>query len=1023
MAGSHTGRTLNLKHLQPTGVEHALSETPRPREKEELRAEEDEVKSNGALVSYSAEIEQSVSRPGTQGTMSAVNVQDPRSIYADLVTRLSGDAATFKSPALFCESLLQQTERARRMAAAAGTGTMMPPGSVSHASPLQAASACWALDVLAQSAGCKEVLTEIRDALYPCLFIDYGRGYANAPPFIRARFSEAHVASNPYLASDFFFEHFGEARAEVSHLTSTNSVLQGRLRTNVAAVNKVLARLSDHSLRPVFNAWRFWCRRNRVERFARDLTRRHGNRDTRRYVLDGTLSRWRLTVEQRRTVNLKQRVHALEYQLENTKNQFQLQCFRSDKYLRLVEELREELAETRAKRDELLAKTRELQQDLQHYQDRSRDRMNRYVSVLVDELARWRRLARRRIEGEKQRIDQLAFATTGDGATAAEEAGDDDATGTDNTTAEIESQLLAWCSAVLRQAVVSTVKEITNWTSDWHSGEVLLLLMHHVFPGQVPLAPLQEASVSKRVEQVVDIGRKVGVAHLPTANDILEGAGDMMILVAAELYNRNAALNRIHEDVTPYEPVAHVVEPPKPGQTRRRKKTAEEIAAERAAKNPPPREEGAEGESEAAAPTEAAAAAEEIDEWIEEEVPPPSCDAENLPEMLRDADDELRRLVDLDHDSVNRDKHVWRTQEMLNGYASYIARERLQGRSVVVVDKKDVARYCKFAKNRFVDIGVKYKMPPADYVGMWHNFDQQLDALKNVLQKQYQDLRRIFTFYCRGKSLMSEADFWRFITDIRALDRTCTRHHVDRIFAIANDDEPPVPKNGKSFQIDEESSSDDESHEHKDDLDDVEVEDEENSETELIPSEFVECLIRIADRKFPGKQLHERFQHFMDVHVVPFACKSDTDKFKKEIQSAQTQTAVQKYQRELVKVFNYYAKGSRQTGKKKTKTMLLENFVHFMKEACVMSQSLDESAAASVFSTVSTSPDEANKEIDHREFLEAVVCMAVFKTPSPFVPLDKKVEVISSAVIGNLRAKLKPAVNLADMPIVTLKQS
>ena len=341
-AGASSARSFSIKQLHAEGSPHTLTETPRPAVHETVDEAQPADRDAGALVSYGGSA--STSRPGTQGGMlSAVNVQDPRSLYIDLVVKLSGDTATFKSPALFCESLLQQTDRTRRLAEAGVTGTILPPGSVSHASPLQAAAACWALDVLAHNAGCKDVLVQIRDALYPCLFIDHGRGYANAQPHVRARFNEAEVISNPYLASDFFFEHFGEAREQVSSLTSTNSLLQGRMKSNVHSVTKTIARLCDKSLRPVFSAWRLWCRKNRVDRFAKDLMRRHGNRDTRRLMLDGTLGRWRLTVEQRRTVNLKQRVHALEYQLENTKNQFQLQCFRSDKYLRIVEELREAL--------------------------------------------------------------------------------------------------------------------------------------------------------------------------------------------------------------------------------------------------------------------------------------------------------------------------------------------------------------------------------------------------------------------------------------------------------------------------------------------------------------------------------------------------------------------------------------------------------------------------------------------------------------------------------------------------------
>jgi hypothetical protein len=953
-----TARTTVVKRLTADSADHALLSAHEVHPPHTSRSA-DRSRYDGALVSMESALlptHELVPAHEPESTMT-----DPRTRYMDLLRKVSGDSKRFRSSALFCEALLQQScdphADATRSHAASAVALRLP------VDPVRAASACWALDLLSRNSACQESLTEIREVLFPCLFIDFDKGAAVAPAHVRARFSDNEIAENPYLATDFYFEHYDSSRLDIGQLKQQLDVLQRKLRTTSSSVTRVLQRGCQQSTRPFFTSWRLWCRQNRIDRFAKDLLRRHGHRDTRRYVLDGTLTRWRLSVEQNRCVNLKQRVHALEYQLENTKNQFQLQCFRSDKYLRLVEELREELSQTRDVRDDLQTQVRDLQRELQLFQDTSRDQLNRHVSVQMEELGRWRRFARRKVEADKARAELLAFVTSGEGLQAdAEEAGDDAETGTDNMTAEIESQLLQWCSAVMRQSVVATVKQVTNWTTDWHSGEVLLLLMHHVFPGAIPLAPLQEASVAKRAEQIAEIGKKVGVAHLPQPSDLLEGAGDMMILVAAELYNRHAALCRVSEQAPEFEPIVHELVAPEDGR-------------------------------------------------------PPAFDAEMLPEMLADADKELRRLADCDSESVMKDKHVWRTQEVLNGYASYITRERLQGRTVVVVDKKDVARFCKFAKNRYTDTAARFKMPPVDHAGMWLAFDQQLDALKAVLQKNYQDLRRVFTFYCRGKSLMSEADFWRFVADVRALDRTVTRAHVDKIFAIANDDTPPVAKMGRSF--DTGLSSDDE----EGDADDGELEDEENSETELIPSEFVECLVRIAEKKFAGKMLHERFQQFMQMHVVPFACKSDTDKFKKEIHSAQTQTSVQKYQKDLVKVFNYYAKGNRTAGKKKSKTMVLGDFQHFLKEAVVMSQALDETAAASVFNTVSSSAEESNKEIDHREFLEAIVCMSVFKTPSPFIPLDKKVEVISSAVINNLRNKLKPAVVLMEYPVVTLKQA
>jgi len=434
----------------------------------------------------------------------------------------------------------------------------------------------------------------------------------------------------------------------------------------------------------------------------------------------------------------------LEFQLENAKNQFQLQCYRSDKYLRLVEELREEFAAMRENRDNLATKVRDMEAELKSFQAAARQQLNRDVNACLQELYKWRRFARRKVELDAAQAEAICVGNV-DAPTVLDDEDEDDELPSSpqskkleaetNPNVESEKILLRWANSVVRSSVVSTVKRVSNFTTDYQSGEVVLLLLHAVHPTHVPLSPLQEMSVVKRVDQIVEIARNVGVGTLPRASDILEAAGDMMVIVTAELYNRFVMQHRVRQESLSSEVAAAML----------------------------------------------------------------TYDADMMTTVLADSEAELSKLAETEKAAAGKDVMVWKAQESLQQYAGFILRERLDGRSVMMLDTKDVQRFCKFSKLRYGDIAFKYQKAPVDFPGSWQPFDLQLDELSQTLQKHYQDLRKAFTHYCNGKSMISDGDFWRFCADIRVLDaKLLTRQHVDKIFQIANNDEPPLPPGKKA---------------------------------------------------------------------------------------------------------------------------------------------------------------------------------------------------------------------------------
>ena len=720
--------------------------------------------------------------------------------------------------------------------------------------------------------------------------------------------------------------------------------------------------------------------RKKIERFAKEMNRKHGRREHRRALLESAFFQWRFAVECARSVNHQERIHGLLFQLDNAKNQFQLQCFRSDKYLRTVEELRENLARLREERDGYRKQCHEMEDRLRQHDDLARKELNQHINVLAHELVRWRQYARDKVEERLlslQELDALQPPKSSNdessssipakkNVTDEEEMDLEGVPETKDDTAEPsslrsakevdkenarpaispEKALLCWCNVIVRQMCdIVQVAEVTNFTTSFQSGEVLLLLLHHVFPNDIPFTPLQESNNTKRAELICELARKVGVAHLFRPTDIVDGTGDVMLATTAELFSRSLLLRS--SSSTPH------------GGEQQNTDTLEQLPVAEA-----------------------------------------SYDVRMVPRILEEATKEFESLKAEEAQSLVRLEELKQVEEAVAQHAAYLVRERLKGHPIQVLDGKEVARFCKVNKARFADIAFKYAACPSERKAeTWLPFDAQLDELKKTVKKYFHPIRRVFIYYAGSTSTtMSDADFWRFCSDIRLIDSTVTRHVVDRIFAVANSETV-----GEAAV--EEASDED-----------PPPEEEDNPATELIPSEFVECLIRFADRKIASKMIHERFEAFFMLHVESFACKSEMDRFKKDCYEPSTQAAVQRYAKDLVKVFLHYSKG-----KGKQRSISVQDYTQLIRDGGIGTDWIDDSAVSSIFRNLLSEGEL--EELDQRSFLESIVAVSSFRVPTPFISLDKKIDVAVTALLSQLRAKLKGVVAISDvkpMPLQSL---
>ena len=78
------------------------------------------------------------------------------------------------------------------------------------------------------------------------------------------------------------------------------------------------------------------------------------------------------------------------------------------------------------------------------------------------------------------------------------------------------------------------------------------------------------------------------------------------------------------------------------------------------------------------------------------------------------------------------------------------------------------------------------------------------------------------------------------------------------------------------------------------------------------------------------------------------------------------------------------------------------------------SSSLDEASITQIFQNVASPTDDlAGRELQAHEFLDALVCVSFYKVPSPFIPLEKKIETTILTLLNYLRGRLKGLVTLS----------
>eukprot|EP00759_Apiculatamorpha_spiralis_P000374 PhF_6_TR10074/c0_g1_i1/m.15637 len=169
-----------------------------------------------------------------------------------------------------------------------------------------------------------------------------------------------------------------------------------------------------------------------------------------------------------------------------------------------------------------------------------------------------------------------------------------------------------------------------------------------------------------------------------------------------------------------------------------------------------------------------------------------------------------------------------------------------------------------------------------------------------------------------------------------------------------------------------------------------------NPENMLIANEFVQLLCRVAARKFINEPLpnnataplkvSDALTTLLTKHIIPKAYIADSVEFKQEIFSELVQSVLKKLRRHTMKVFKHYCSGHDNSA-----GITAEEFTTMLKDAGALEAPLTQRHIMEIYAQFQECPDMASSALVYSEFEEALVCVAVFRNPAPYIPLHTKV--------------------------------
>ncbi|KAJ9461952.1 Fimbrin [Diplonema papillatum] len=195
-----------------------------------------------------------------------------------------------------------------------------------------------------------------------------------------------------------------------------------------------------------------------------------------------------------------------------------------------------------------------------------------------------------------------------------------------------------------------------------------------------------------------------------------------------------------------------------------------------------------------------------------------------------------------------------------------------------------------------------------------------------------------------------------------------------------------------------------------------EAADEYNPADELTAAEWVDCIVHIAHAVASGPgdpqpgclNLAQCLDDFVEGLMKKYACQSNVDEFRDQIYRKDVQAVLSRHNKALQAVFKFYsAFDSSKAKPEDDDDISFHEFRQLLRDAKLLDGTLTLEAAQELFKFMQQDDGAASdrgQTLVYREFLEVVVCLAIFKVPAPFIKLaDRLHTFVSSKLLPPLK--------------------
>jgi len=276
---------------------------------------------------------------------------------------------------------------------------------------------------------------------------------------------------------------------------------------------------------------------------------------------------------------------------------------------------------------------------------------------------------------------------------------------------------------------------------------------------------------------------------------------------------------------------------------------------------------------------------------------------------------------------------------------------------------------------------------------------EHVRTMQDVLRKFYYHLKTAFVYYAGrggGASTMDASEFQVFVSDIRIKDKRISSKSLRGLFVLVNM-EPDEMQEANSRPVTREAEP------VGGDEDEEELF---NPDDELVPSEYVELLARIALDKYPSLEPPAALQKLIEEHVLRYSA-VNSDYLREYIASDDFKRVMKRLGSKLHAIFEFYSRMNARCRDVDKDELFLSSreFLRLLDDAGT-SKVVNPTRARLIFRRAQSADDEddgdANEDaLEFEEFLEAISVIALHQNADPYLPIATRIEEYLMDLVAN----------------------